>query len=114
MMATFGSASGAVACAIAIQKAVAQYDCARPNLRILVRVGLNVGEPIAERELLFGAAVNAAARICGRARGGPILVADVVRQLVAGTGVTFIDRRRTTLKGFRSRFHLFEVVWDDG
>jgi class 3 adenylate cyclase len=58
--------------------------------------------------------VNAAARICARARGGQILVADVVRQLAAGTGVAFVDRRRATLKGFRSRFHLFEVTWDDG
>jgi class 3 adenylate cyclase len=79
-----------------------------------VRIGINAGEPIAERELLFGAAVHAAARICDRARGGQILVADVVRQLVAGTGGAFIDRGRKTLKGFRARFHLFEVSWDDG
>ena len=114
LMATFHSATGAVACAIAIQKAVGHHARAHPELPVRVRIGLNAGEPIVERELLFGAAVNAAARICARARGGQILVADVVRQLVAGTGVAFVDRRRATLKGFRSRFHLFEVTWDDG
>jgi class 3 adenylate cyclase/tetratricopeptide (TPR) repeat protein len=113
LMATFRSASGAVACAIAIQRALAHHGRTHPDLPIRVRIGLNVGEPIAERELLFGAAVNVAARICARARGGQILVADVVRQLVAGTGTTFVDRRRTTLRGFRARFHLFEVIWDD-
>jgi eukaryotic-like serine/threonine-protein kinase len=114
LMATFHSATGAVVCAIAIQKAVAHHARAHPELPVRVRIGLNAGEPIVERELLFGAAVNAAARICARARGGQILVADVVRQLAAGTGVAFVDRRRATLKGFRSRFHLFEVTWDDG
>src|SRR5262245_31692401 len=113
LMATFRSASGAVACAIAIQRALAHHDRTHPELPVSVRIGLNVGEPIAERELLFGAAVSAAARICARARGGQILVADVVRLLVAGTDVAFVDRHRVTLKGFRARFHLLEVVWDE-
>jgi class 3 adenylate cyclase len=114
LMATFRSASGAVACAIAIQRAIGHHDRTHSELPVHVRIGINAGEPIAERELLFGAAVHAAARICDRAHGGQILVADVVRQLVAGTGGTFVDRGRKTLRGFRARFHLFEVIWDDG
>lgn len=114
LLATFRSASGAVACAVAIQRAFAAHSRAHPELPIRVRIGLNAGEPIAERELLFGAAVNLAARICGRARGGQILVADVVRQLAAGKGGEFIDRGRVSLKGFRGRFRTFEVPWQDG
>jgi class 3 adenylate cyclase/tetratricopeptide (TPR) repeat protein len=113
LMATFRSASAAVACAIAIQRMLAQHAHAHPDLAIRVRIGLNAGEPLADREWIFGAAVNAAARICNRARGGEILVADVVRQLAAGKRVAFVDRRRVALKGFRERFHLFEVPWQD-
>ena len=54
-----------------------------------------------------------AARICARARGEQILVAEVVRQLAGGTDVVFVDRRRAALKGFRGRFHLSEVPWQD-
>jgi len=113
LMATFRSASGAIACATAIQQALAQHSRANPELALRVRIGLNAGEPIADRELLFGAAVNLAARICARARGGQILVADVVRHLAAGKGVNFVDRGRARLKGFRSRFRLFEVPWQN-
>jgi len=89
------------------------FSRANPELALRVRIGLNAGEPIADRELLFGAAVNLAARICARARGGQILVADVVRHLAAGKGVNFVDRGRARLKGFRSRFRLFEVPWQN-
>jgi class 3 adenylate cyclase/tetratricopeptide (TPR) repeat protein len=111
LMATFRSASGALACAIAIQRALARHSAEHPALAVRVRIGLNAGEPIAERELVFGAAVHAAARICARARGEQILVSEVVRHLAAGRGVSFIDRGRAALKGFRSRFRLFEVPW---
>jgi class 3 adenylate cyclase len=113
VMATFPSASSAIACAVAMQKAFAQHSRAHPKLAIRVRIGLNAGEPLAEGELIFGIAVNLAARICARARGGQILVADVVRQLAVGRGVRFVDRRRKALKGFQGRYRLFEVPWDD-
>jgi class 3 adenylate cyclase len=113
MMATFGSASAAIACAVAVQRAVARHSRAHPDLALRVRIGLNAGEPIADEELLFGAAVNLAARVCARAQGGQILVSDVVRQLVAGTQLQFVARRPAVLKGFRGRFRLFEVPWND-
>jgi len=113
LMATFRSASGALACAVAIQQAFAQHSRANPELALRLRIGLNAGEPIADRALLFGAAVNLTARICARARGGQILVADVVRHLAAGKGFAFTDRGRAALKGFKGRFRLFEVPWQD-
>jgi class 3 adenylate cyclase len=113
LMATFGSASAAIACAIAVQRACAHHSRAHPDLALRVRIGLNAGEPIADQELLFGAAVNLAARICARAQGGQILVSDVVHQLAAGTKLAFVARRPATLKGFRGRFRLFEVPWED-
>jgi len=110
-MASFHSASRALECAIAIQQAFAAYDGGRGPDAILVRIGLNAGEPVAEDADLFGTAVQAAARIAARARPGQILVADVVRQLAAGKPFRFNNLGRFALKGFRERQRLFEVVY---
>jgi adenylate cyclase len=80
---------------------------------ILVRVGLNAGEPIAEEEDLYGTAVNLAARICGHAQAGQILASNVVQQLAAGKGFTFTDKDKATLKGFEKPVRLYEVKWQD-
>lgn len=103
-MASFGSATKALECAVAIQEAMVSSD-------VRVRIGLNAGEPIAEDDDLFGTAVIVAARIAAQAQGGEILVSDVVRQLVAGKGFLFNDRGDHALKGFQEPVRVFEVRW---
>ncbi len=80
---------------------------------IRVRAGLNAGEPIAEDDDLFGTAVNEAARITAKARGGEILVSDVVRQLAKGKDFLFADRGEVALKGFDEPVRLYEVRWQE-
>ena len=101
----FDSARGAVACALSIQR-----DLAALQDGVQVRIGLNTGEVIEGDGELFGAAVNLAARVMERARGGQVLVTDTVRQL-AGTmpDARLRDRGRVALKGFPERQRLFEV-----
>ncbi|HUI25542.1 MAG TPA: AAA family ATPase [Candidatus Kryptonia bacterium] len=111
IFASFSSASSAIDAAIAIQRAFAQHNAEHDDTPIHVRIGLNAGEPVPEDGRLFGAAVNATARICARARADEILAAEVVHQIVAGKAVTFADRGHTKLKGFSKRFHLYEVKW---
>jgi len=114
-MASFGSASGALECAISMQKAFGAYnESAEEPVRI--RIGLNAGEPIAEddpdgRGDLFGTAVILAARIAAKAGGGEILVSNVVRQLVAGRSFLFNDRGDTELRGFEDPVRVYEVRW---
>jgi len=108
-MAAFSAAPSAVACALAIQGELARHNAAHPDTPLRVRIGIAAGEPVRDGSELFGAAVNAAARICARARPGQILAADVVRQLVTDPTVGFADRGRIALRGFRERFHVFEV-----
>jgi class 3 adenylate cyclase len=122
-MASFASATGALECAIAMQRAFADWnagvgaglvppeDAASSAPTIRVRIGLNAGEPIAEEKDLFGTAVNMAARIAAEAEGGEILASDVVRQLVAGKGFLFADRGEVELKGFEEPVRLYEVRW---
>ena len=110
IMASFTSATRALECAIAMQRAfAARNESAEEPIR--VRVGLNAGEPIAEAEDLFGTAVQLAARICDHAQPGQILAADVVQQLTAGKGFTFADQGVVALKGFEKPVRLFEVTW---
>ena len=111
-MASFASATRALECAIAMQRAFAEHNEAAEE-PIRMRIGLNAGEPIAEEKDLFGTAVNMAARIAAKAEGGEIMASDVVRQLVAGKGFLFSDRGEVELKGFEEPVRLYEVRWQE-
>ena len=111
-MASFSSATKALECSIAMQRAFAQHNESAEE-PINVRIGLNAGEPIAEDEDLFGTAVNRAARITAEAKGGEILVANVVRELAEGKDFLFADRGEVSLKGFDEPVRLHEVRWQD-
>jgi len=108
-MASFGSVTKAVECAIALQRAFAGHG----GEPLSVRVGLNAGEPIEEDGDLFGATVILASRIAAKAEGGEILVADTVRGLCSGKGFLFADTGEVTLKGFEEPVRLYEVRWQE-
>jgi len=95
-----------------MQRAFADYNAgvgAQGLAPLHIRIGLNAGEPIAEEEDLFGAAVIVAARIAAKAEGGEVLASDVVRQLVAGKGFLFAERGDVLLRGFEDPVRLYEV-----
>jgi class 3 adenylate cyclase len=106
-MASFGSVTRAVECAIALQRAFAE----REGEPLSVRVGLNAGEPIEEDGDLFGATVILASRIAAKAEGSEILVADTVRGLCSGKGFLFANRGAFVAKGFEEPVRVFEVRW---
>jgi class 3 adenylate cyclase len=114
-MTSFSSATRALECAVAMQRAFAEHN-EKANEPIKVRIGLNAGEPIAEEDPggrgdLFGTSVNLAARIAAKAGGGEILASNVVRELVAGKPVLFSDRGDATVRGFEDSVRLYEVSW---
>ena len=109
-MASFGSVTKAVECAIELQRAFAE----RGGEPLSVRVGLNAGEPIEEDGDLFGATVILASRITTKAEGGEILVADTVRGLCSGKGFLFADRGEFAAKGFEDPVRVYEVRWREG
>jgi adenylate cyclase len=110
-MASFGSVTKAVECAIALQRAFAERESDEP---LNVRVGINAGEPIEEDGDLFGATVILASRIAAKADGGEILVSDNVRSLSAGKGFLFADRGEFVAKGFEDPVRVYEVRWREG
>ena len=109
-MISFGSARHGVECALDIQQAITEYGKQNPERKIRIRIGLNTGEVVEESGDIFGAAVNVAARVAGKAKGGEILVSEVVRNLVGPVAEMKFDfRGRYKLKGFPDRWRLHQV-----
>jgi adenylate cyclase len=113
------SASKALECAIAMQQAMdernrglgTRHDAASPSDQaIRVRIGLN-GRARGGGQNLFGTAVQVAARVCGQAEPGEILVSNVVRELAAGKDFLFADRGERALRGFEDPVRVWEVRW---
>ena len=109
-MASFSSASGALACALAMQQAFRDHNAEDPNEAINVRIGINAGEPVVENQDIFGTAVQLARRICDQATPGQILASDLVRGLAAGKAFSFLAQGDITLKGFEDSMTLYRVV----
>jgi len=110
-MISFGSARHGVECALDIQQAIADYSKLNPERKLRIRIGLNTGEVVEEGGDIFGAAVNVAARVAGKAKGGEILVSEIVRQLVGPVSEMKFDfRGRYKLKGFPDRWRLHQVT----
>ena len=102
-LATFDGPARAVRCASAIANAV------RP-LGIEIRSGVHTGEIELKGEDIAGIAVHVAARIAALAQGGQVLVSNTVRDLVAGSGLSFRDEGAHVLKGIEEQMRLFSVT----
>jgi class 3 adenylate cyclase len=111
LMVSFGSSRHGVECALEIQKAIAEYSKQNPERKIRIRIGLNTGEVVEEAGDIFGSAVNVAARVAGKAKGGEILVSDVVRILVGPVHeIKFDYKGAYKLKGFPDRWRIHKVT----
>jgi adenylate cyclase len=83
MLAEFPSVVDAVRCAVEIQRGMIDREPEVPDeRRIRFRVGINLGDVIAEEHDIFGDGVNVAARLEGLAEPGGICVSRVVRDQV--------------------------------
>ena len=110
-MIAFRSPTSALACAVAIQRAIAQHNHEQPARGFMVRMGLNAGEAIQEEADFFGATVIVAARIAALADGGEILTSEAVKQLGQGTrGIEYEFKGEFQLKGLREPHRVYQVV----
>ena len=83
MLAEFSSVVEAVRCAAEVQRGMAERNAETPeDKRITFRVGINLGDVIAEPNDIYGDGVNVAARLEGLAEPGGICVSRVVRDQV--------------------------------
>ena len=111
LMAAFPTVSGALDCAVRIQRRFVDED--EIGLAKRVRIGMAAGEPVTEHSDFFGAAVQLAARLADRAEPGTVLVASTVRDLALGKGFDFQKRGRLRPKGFVEAVQVYEVMWEE-
>jgi class 3 adenylate cyclase/pimeloyl-ACP methyl ester carboxylesterase len=103
ILATFDGPARAVLCGQAICRAV------RP-LGIEVRAGLHTGEVELRGDDIGGIAVHIGARVAALAGPGEVLVSRTVTDLVAGSGIDFVDRGTYVLKGVPGEWTVFAVA----
>src|ERR1700741_3817029 len=85
MLAEFASVVDAVRCAAEVQRGMIDREpMVSDEQRIRFRVGINLGDVIAEGGDIFGDGVNIAARLEARAEPGGICVSGVVRDQIRG------------------------------
>jgi len=103
-VATFDGPGRAIECGCAMRDVVGALD-------LEIRVGVHTGEiELRDNREIAGVAVHLAARIEQRARASEVLVSSTVKDLVAGSGITFEDRGEHQLKGVPGTWKLFAVA----
>jgi pimeloyl-ACP methyl ester carboxylesterase/class 3 adenylate cyclase len=101
--ATFDGPARAARCALAL------VDAVRP-LGLEIRAGLHTGEVEIADGARRGVAVHIGQRILAQADGGEVLVSSTVKDLVAGSGIAFVDRGLHELKGVPEEWRLFQAL----
>lgn len=102
-LSVFDSPTKAVRCAEEICRAAEQGG-------IAVRAGIHTGELERDAMNVTGLTVHIGARVGAAADPGQVLVSRTVRDLVAGSGLTFESRDEHQLKGVSGTWELFAVT----
>jgi pimeloyl-ACP methyl ester carboxylesterase len=100
--ATFDGPARAIRCARSIVDGV-------HDLGLAVRAGLHTGECEVADGKVSGIAVHTGARVAAQALADEVLVSSTVKDLVAGSGITFAERGVRELKGIPGEWRLFAV-----
>jgi class 3 adenylate cyclase len=80
------------------------------DIGLEVRAGVHTGECELIDDKVGGIAVAIGARIASSAGPSEILISQTVKDLVAGSGLTFEDAGEHELKGVPDRWRLYRVV----
>jgi len=101
-LATFDGPARAIRCGKEIVQSVR-------GLGLEVRAGLHTGEVELAGDAVRGIAVHTGARVAAQAEPGDVLASQTVKDLVAGSGIEFVDRGSRELKGIPGDWRLYAV-----
>src|SRR6476646_7691083 len=112
VVAEFPSIVEAIRCAVEIQNEVAERNAAVPeDQRMQFRIGVNLGDVIAEENNLYGTGVNVAVRLEQLAEAGGICISqtvyDQVRKIVE---IPFEDIGERRLKNIADPVHVYRIL----
>jgi pimeloyl-ACP methyl ester carboxylesterase/DNA-binding CsgD family transcriptional regulator len=99
----FDGTSRAIRCALTLQ------DAAK-KLELPLAAGVHAGEVDIRDESVAGLALHVTERIAARATSGEVLVSGVVNDLIAGSGLHFIERGNEAIEGMDSPLRLLAVM----
>jgi Adenylate and Guanylate cyclase catalytic domain len=103
ILATFDAPGQAIRCATAVREEAAAAG-------IQIRAGIHTGEVDLVGEDIAGLSVQITDRVAALARPAEILVSRMVKDLVAGSGITFAERGSHALNGPPEEWPLFAVA----
>ena len=103
LLARFDGPARAIRCARTIQEEARSLD-------LTLRAGVHIGEVELAGTAVRGINVHLAARIAALAGPGEVYTSSTVRDLVAGSGISFVDRGMHALKGITGERQLLAVA----
>jgi len=101
-LATFDGPARAIRCASAIVEGMREFG-------LPIRAGLHTGECEIADGKVAGIAVHTGARVAALANENEVLVSSTVKDLVAGSGLAFVERGAHELKGIPGEWRLFAL-----
>jgi class 3 adenylate cyclase len=110
-LAVFTSARQAIRAAVDLQARFAEETEVESDLPLKVGIGLDSGEAVQLEDGSYrGAALNVAARLCGRAHGGEVVITEATSRLAGRlAGLHYTDRGRVHLKNIDEPIHIIHV-----
>jgi pimeloyl-ACP methyl ester carboxylesterase/DNA-binding winged helix-turn-helix (wHTH) protein/class 3 adenylate cyclase len=102
LLAVFDGPARAIRCALAITDAARRLD-------LRVKTGLHTGECEVRGEKYAGVAVELAKKIASIAAVGEILASRTLKDLVAGSGIEFVEKGRKSFPDIQGEWRLFNV-----
>jgi adenylate cyclase len=109
LLAEFASVVAAVECALDIQQSMAKRESGLPEeLRIRLRIGVNLGDIIVEGSDIYGDGVNVAARLEGLAEPGGLCISSIVHESLGNRiDVQFADAGAVEVKNIDRPIHVY-------
>jgi pimeloyl-ACP methyl ester carboxylesterase len=101
--AIFDGPARGVRCALAIRDAATVAG-------LQIRAGLHTGEIERHGGQVTGLAVHIGSRVMAAAGAGEVVASSTVKDLIAGSGITFADRGTHVLKGVPDEWRLYAVL----
>jgi class 3 adenylate cyclase len=111
ILAEFASTVDAVRCAVAMQRGAAAAIAGPPKQWMQFRVGINVGDVLADGDDILGDSVNIAARLEGIAESGGICLSAAAYEQVRGKiEIAVADMGEQDLKNIARPMRAYRVV----
>jgi class 3 adenylate cyclase len=111
VLAVFTSARQAIRAAVDLQTRFGEEMETDADLPLRVGIGIDSGEAVGLEDGSYrGAALNVAARLCGRAHGGEVIVSEATSRLAGRLGgLQYVDRGRVHLKNIPDPIRIMQV-----